>query len=105
MLAVSVQWGSVGAGVTAAFAVLAFVIGGVIRPLRRQRSERSELAEHLAIQAAVRNKEIDERINRLLHVTETQDRRIARIEHDLYRPYTQWGSHRIGGSPTETDDS
>ena len=81
----AVQWGSVAGGATVAMAAATFVVGTIVRPLHKERGEQSALAEKLAVEAAIRNTEIDNRIDMLLKASETQDRRLNRLEHDIYR--------------------
>jgi flagellar biosynthesis/type III secretory pathway M-ring protein FliF/YscJ len=66
--------------VVAVIAVLSFVVGYIIVPTRKRRREVDRLAEQLRVSTALRDQRIDERITRLLALSEAHERRIGRLE-------------------------
>ena len=85
----TITLGSVSAGITAAVAILAFIVGGIVRPRSREVLARRKEAEALAIAQALRNQEIDERIARLLTMSEAHERRIVSLEHTRMREHPE----------------
>lgn len=80
------MWGelsfsAISTAVTAVVAILAFVLGGVVRPHTRKQ----QLAQELAIRAARRDQEQKERIDRLLRISEVHERRLDRLEKAMWK--------------------
>jgi hypothetical protein len=78
----AITFGAVSTGVTAAVAVVAFIVGGIVRPRARDVAARRREAESLSIATALRNQSIDERLSRLLTMAEVHERRITTLEHE-----------------------
>ena len=70
--------------IVAVTAVLAFVMGYIIVPRRRQQRELRDAAEKLRVATALRDQRIDERIDRLLRASELHERRITRLERNSH---------------------
>ena len=76
---------SLSVAITAIAAVSAFVIGTVWRPTARDRDHKRTEAEKLAIEAAVRNRDVDQRLAQLTKVAEAHERRLSQIETAVWR--------------------
>lgn len=83
----TVTFSALSTGITAGVAVVAFVVGGIVRPHTRDVSARRKEAEALAIASALRNQEIDERLSRLLALSEAHERRITSLERTRSREF------------------
>lgn len=66
--------------VVAVVALLSFAMGYVVVPARRRRQETEHLAEQLRVSGALRDQRVDERLERLLRLSEAHERRISRLE-------------------------
>lgn len=83
----TVTFSALSTGITAGVAVVAFIVGGIVRPHTRDVSARRREAEALAIASALRNQEIDERLSRLLSLSEAHERRINSLERTRSREH------------------
>ena len=77
----TLSFSAISTAVTAVVAILAFIIGGLVRPYTRKR----HLAEELAIQTARKDQEQKERIDRLLRISEVHERRLDRLEKAMWK--------------------
>ena len=77
MASIGSTFGGVVVGVVA---ILSFVMGYFIVPAGRRRREEAAAAEKLRMATALRDQRVDERIDRLLRLSEVHERRIARLE-------------------------
>ena len=77
----TLSFSAISTAVTAVVAILAFIIGGLVRPYTRKR----QLAEELAIQTARKDQEQKERIDRLLRISEVHERRLDRLEKAMWK--------------------
>ena len=69
-----------GGVVVGVVAVLSFVFGYIIVPANRRKREAAAIAEKLRVATALRDQRVDERIDRLLRLSEVHERRIQRLE-------------------------
>lgn len=76
----TLNFSSISTLVTAVVAVVAFIVGGLVRPYARKK----QLHEELMVQAARRDQGQNERITRLLRVSEVHERRLDRLEHKVW---------------------
>lgn len=85
----AVTFSALSTGITAGVAVVAFIVGGIVRPHTRNASARRREAEALAIASALRNQEIDERLSRLVALSEAHERRINSLERTRMREHPE----------------
>ena len=77
----TLNFSAISTAVTALVAVVAFVIGGLVRPYARKK----QLHEELMIQTARKDQEQKERIDRLLRISEVHERRLDRLEKAMWK--------------------
>jgi hypothetical protein len=99
MTAATFSMSSVAALATAGVTVVAFIVGYLIVPRRKERREVLEKAEALRLQTALRDQRLDERIDGLLQVSERHERRLTQLERWLWS-----GRRRLDRSDDKDDD-